>query len=167
MPEPAARSSTRSPVWTPALLSKRLRTLERAGVIDRLAEDTRSRYVLTASGDELRRTVVVFDFDDVAVPVARWWVCGSEDEVDICDFDPGFDVDVTVSTSLRTMIEIWRGDRSWVQGLRAAAVELTGSRELRDALPQMIGQMTAAGVLPPRDRLVTEPGELAVLKVGE
>lgn len=184
-----------NPKMSPALLSKRLRTLERAGVIDRMVDDGRSRYVLTEAGQELRpavdalavwglrwigqlgeedldphllmwdmkrtislqawsrrRTVVLMQFDDVAGPVARWWVCANGDELDICDFDPGFEVDATIRTSLRVMTEIWRVDLSWPQALRCEAVELSGPQELRTALPQMIGHMAAAaGVSRPQD----------------
>ena len=143
-----------NPKMSPALLSKRLRSLERAGVVRRTDEGGRSSYELTPSGEELRpvvealgawgvrwvgelgeqdldphllmwdvrrtvpveswprrRTVLAFEFEDVAAKVGRWWLCVSGDDVDICDYDPGFEVDATITTSLRTMTEIWRGDR--------------------------------------------------------
>ena len=145
-----------NPKMSPALLSKRLRSLERAGVVRRTEEGGRSAYELTPSGEELRpvvealgawgvrwvgelgqqdldphllmwdvrrtvpvdswpraRTVLAFEFHDVAATVGRWWLCVSGEDVDICDYDPGFEVDATISTSLRTMTEIWRGDRPW------------------------------------------------------
>lgn len=45
------------PRMSPALLSKRLRALERAGVVRRDDEDGRSRYALTPSGQELKPVV--------------------------------------------------------------------------------------------------------------
>lgn len=45
------------PKMSPALLSKRLRALERAGVVRRTEEGGRSSYALTASGLELRPIV--------------------------------------------------------------------------------------------------------------
>ena len=45
------------PRMSPALLSKRLRALERAGVVRRDDEDGRSRYSLTPSGQELKPVV--------------------------------------------------------------------------------------------------------------
>jgi DNA-binding HxlR family transcriptional regulator len=178
-----------NPKMSPALLSKRLRRLERAGVVQRRVVGGRSTYELTESGLELRgiveglgawgarwvgelgeedldphllmwdvkrtipvadwprgRTVVAIRFADVAPPVSRWWVCVAGDEVDICDVDPGFDVTATVRTSLRAMTEIWRGDRAWVDALRAGRVEVEAPREVARAVPGWIGQSTLAAV---------------------
>lgn len=55
------------------------------------------------------KTVVAFEFDDVAGRDGRWWLVVSADEVDVCDVDPGFEVDVTVRTGLRALTRIWRG----------------------------------------------------------
>ena len=49
------------------------------------------------------RTTVAFQLDGVAPKASRWWLVVSEGEVDICDFDPGYDVNATVATSLRTL----------------------------------------------------------------
>lgn len=45
------------PRISPALLSKRLRMLERAGVVDRVLDDGRPSYTLTAAGRELQPVV--------------------------------------------------------------------------------------------------------------
>lgn len=178
-----------NPKMSPALLSKRLRRLERSGIVQRRAEGTHVSYVLTPSGEELRpavealavwgirwigelgeedldphlllwdmrrtlplqawprgRTVVAFEFDDVPRGAARWWLCISGNQVDVCDFDPGFDADLTVRTGLRTMVELWRGDRSWQQTLRGELIALTGTSELAHRLPVLLGQMPTAAV---------------------
>jgi hypothetical protein len=49
--------------------------------------------------------------------------------------DPGYDVAVTVSASLRRMIEIWRGDLGWPAALRSREVEVHGPVALRRAVP--------------------------------
>jgi hypothetical protein len=54
---------------------------------------------------------------------------------DVCDDDPGYDVAVTVTSTLRGLVEIWRGDRTWVSGLRSGDVEVDGPAELRRAVP--------------------------------
>ncbi|WP_298253526.1 helix-turn-helix domain-containing protein [uncultured Arthrobacter sp.] len=93
-----------------------------------------------------RRTVVAFEFDDVPRATARWWLCVSGNQVDVCDVDPGFDVDLTVRTGLRTMVELWRGDRSWQQALREELITLTGTTELARRLPDLLGRMATAAV---------------------
>ena len=178
-----------NPKMSPALLSKRLRRLERAGVVQRRVVAGRSAYELTESGLELRgivdalgawgarwvgelgeedldphllmwdvrrtvpvdswprrRTVLAFRFEDVAAKVGRWWLCVSGEDVDICDYDPGFEVDATITTSLRTMTEIWRGDRPWSQALKAGLVTVDGPTSVSRDVPAWLGQSTLAAV---------------------
>lgn len=185
-----------NPKMSPALLSKRLRTLERAGIVRRTVESGRSSYTLTPCGQELGpvvkalsvwgtrwigelgeqdldphllmwdlhrtiplaawprgRTVVAFEFHDVAPRVGRWWLCVTGDDADVCDYDPGFEVTATVSTSLRTMIEIWRGDRGWGPTLRAGMVTIAGSRTTTREVPTWLGQMSTAEVARPEAAL--------------
>lgn len=176
------------PRMSPALLSKRLRALERAGVVRRSEEGGRSAYSLTPSGQELRpvvdalgawgvrwigelgvedldphllfwdiqrtlplerwprsRTVLAFRFDDV--PKSReWWICVNGDDVDVCDYDPGFDVTATVATSLRALTEVWRGDRSWTQAIRSGDVRLDAPGQVRRQVPEWIGQSLLSAV---------------------
>jgi DNA-binding HxlR family transcriptional regulator len=176
------------PKMSPALLSKRLRALERAGVVRRSEEGGRSSYALTPSGLELKpvvdalgawgvrwvgeigaedldphllmwdmrrtlpldrwpraRTVLAFRFDDV--PKARdWFICVNGEDVDVCDYDPGYEVAATVATSLRTLTEVWRGDRSWTQALRSGDVRLDGPGGVRRQVPEWLGQSTLAAV---------------------
>lgn len=178
-----------NPKMSPALLSTRLRTLERACVIERWVDGAPTAYVLTPSGEELRpavealatwgvrwipelgdqdldphllmwdirrtipidawpraRTVVALKFDDISPKQARWRLCVNADEADVCDFDPGYDVDATLTTSLRTMIEIWRGDRSWLQAMHLGPLAVSGTSTVTLKLPQLLGQMPTAAV---------------------
>jgi DNA-binding HxlR family transcriptional regulator len=177
------------PKMSPALLSKRLRTLERAGIVLRTPQDGRVVYTLTEAGEELRpvveglgawgvrwigelgeedldphllfwdmrrkvpvhgwperRTVVAFTLDDVDPKVARWWLVGTDGQVDVCDYDPGFDVTATVHGSIRTLTRIWRGDQSWQQALRAGRVTVSAPTDVRRAVPDWLGQAPLAAV---------------------
>ncbi len=60
-----------NPRMSPALLSKRLHSLERAGLVRKIERQGRLR----------------FDLDDVAIRAARWWLVVQGDEVDVCDSD--------------------------------------------------------------------------------
>jgi DNA-binding HxlR family transcriptional regulator len=82
------------------------------------------------------RTVVQFRFPDVPGKEREWWlVMHPPAEVDVCDFDPGFPVAVTVTASLRSLVRVWRGDLGWPQALRSGEVSLHGPAALRRALP--------------------------------
>jgi hypothetical protein len=61
----------------------------------------------------------------------RWWLINAGTEVDLCPKDPGFEVDLYVTCRLRIMVEIWVGLTPLDKALRAGALELTGSRTLR------------------------------------
>lgn len=177
------------PKMSPALLSKRLKSLTRAGLVERTEVDGRTSYSLTESGRELSdvvealgawgvrwignlgdddldphllmwdiqrtipieswpraRTTVAFRFDGVTPKAAHWWLVVSEGEVDVCDFDPGYQTTATVETNLRTMTRIWRGDESWSRALLDGSATITGSGEVRKAVPRWIGQSTLAAI---------------------
>lgn len=183
-----------NPRMSPALLAKRLRTLEHVGVVRREIVDGRTRYTLTQSGEELApvvealqvwgvrwvgglgaedldphlllwdmkrtmsggrwpggRTVVALTFDDVETSAARWWICVNDDQIDVCDYDPGFEVTARLKLSLRTLSEIWRGDRSWSGAAREGLVDVDAPRAVRRELPRWLGQSSAA--LVPRPKL--------------
>jgi DNA-binding HxlR family transcriptional regulator len=92
------------------------------------------------------RTVVQFSFPDVPAETRDWWLLITPDAVDVCDVDPGYPVAVTVTATLRRMVEIWRGDLGWSDALRSGAVEVTGAAALRRALPRWFTLSTFATV---------------------
>jgi DNA-binding HxlR family transcriptional regulator len=167
------------PRMSPTLLSKRLSQMVRSGILERRAEDSDVRYVLTPAGNELRpvvealgiwgvrwigqlgdedldpklllwdmhrnidhsavpggRTVVQFRFLDAPVKTRDWWMVITRDEADVCDVDPGHPVAVSVTASLRRMVEVWRGDLGWSDALGSGEVDVSGPEALRRAFPR-------------------------------
>lgn len=84
------------------------------------------------------RSVMMFHFTDLGHRTRDWWVVVNDMEVDVCDFDPGFDVCVRATSTLRTMVEIWRGDLAWPAALTDGSLALEGSREARRSLPHWL-----------------------------
>ena len=80
------------------------------------------------------RTVLKFSFPDCPATTRHWWIVVSPEEVDVCDADPGFDVRVTMESSLRAMVRVWRGDLSWRQALRSGELTLHGDAQARRAV---------------------------------
>ncbi|ASR01074.1 winged helix-turn-helix transcriptional regulator [Gordonia rubripertincta] len=177
------------PKMSPALLTKRLRSLERAGVVNRSEVGGRSVYTLTAMGQDLmpvvdalsqwgirwvgelgdadldphllmwdmrrtipvdrwprRRTMVQFVFRDVIGKSRSWWLVVSGDDAQVCDFDPGYEVDATIVTDLRTLTEIWRGDIDWRYALSADRAEVHAPVEIAREIPLWIGQSLSAAI---------------------
>ena len=57
-----------------------------------------------------RRSVIQFLYPELPASKRDWWlVIEPTGEVDLCWADPGFDVDLFVTTDLRTMTAIWMG----------------------------------------------------------
>jgi putative sterol carrier protein len=67
-------------------------------------------------------------------------------DVDVCDADPGYAVDVTVTADLRRLVEVWRGDLDWSGALRTGAVEVHGPQALSRAVPRWFALSAFAAV---------------------
>ena len=81
------------------------------------------------------KTVVAFRFSDVVAGRADWWLVIEPQQTDVCDSDPGLDVVVRVDASLRALVAVWLGDRTWTDALRTGDVALHGPEELRRGFP--------------------------------
>ena len=95
------------------------------------------------------RTVVQFRFPEVPAHSRDWWLVITPDDADVCDTDPGYPVAVTVTASLRRMVEVWRGDLGWPDALRSGAVTLQGPEDLRRAVPRWFTLSVFAAVSRP------------------
>jgi DNA-binding HxlR family transcriptional regulator len=68
----------------------------------------------------------------VQVPDARrsrFWFVATPGDVSLCFTDPGFEVDVTVESSLGVLYQIWLGALELPAAVRDGVVTLTGRRE--------------------------------------
>lgn len=74
-------------------------------------------------------TVIRFEFTDVGKQKS-WWLVVEEDEIDICLKDPGKDVDVYITTKLRTMTDVWMGDRSYREAKSSGDLYVQGPAAL-------------------------------------
>jgi hypothetical protein len=163
---------------SPALLSKRLKDLEAAGVVSRskvAGEPDLFEYQLTKAGWDLkpvieaigswgqrwieteaslknldpnllmwdirrstdttpmppRRSTIQVIFPDLPVARRNWWlIVQPGQDVDLCSVDPGFDVDLYLSTDLRTMTEVWMGYITIARAKDEGKLNITGSRKL-------------------------------------
>ena len=57
------------------------------------------------------RTVIHFHYTDLE-QYRDWWIKVDGRDVDLCVDNPGVDVDVHITTDLRTMTQVWMGDVS-------------------------------------------------------
>ena len=168
------------PRMSPALLSKRLKDLEEAGVLGRVAvveEPGVFEYRLTRAGHDLkgvveavgnwgqhwvettlslknldpsllmwdmrrnidptpmpeRRCVIQFLYPELPRTRRDWWlVVEGDKEVDLCSIDPGFDVDLYVTSDLRTMTSVWMGWMPLREAISNGKLTLTGNHQLAE-----------------------------------
>jgi len=80
------------------------------------------------------RYTVHFDFTDVPKGKRFWWVVNDRGRVDLCPTDPGFPVDIYITTDVRTMIRIWFAKLTLEEAVRSDRMEIAGPRELRNRL---------------------------------
>ncbi|MBT3558224.1 MAG: helix-turn-helix transcriptional regulator [Rhodospirillales bacterium] len=90
--------------------------------------DIRRRVVSNAAPTS-GRFIVEFQFSGTAPKHQRWWIVFESDEADLCVRNPGYDIDLTVSSSLRVLVEIWMGRRSLKASIRNGDLVLDGSRK--------------------------------------
>jgi DNA-binding HxlR family transcriptional regulator len=81
------------------------------------------------------RTVLAIVFDDTPPQLRNWWLILSPDEVDVCDYDPGFETDLTIQARTESLVRIWRGELGWHDALQSADLKLHGPSHLRRQVP--------------------------------
>ncbi|HXA21087.1 MAG TPA: helix-turn-helix domain-containing protein [Acetobacteraceae bacterium] len=87
-----------------------------------------------------RRCVIQFLYPELPPAQRSWWLLvGPEIGVDLCSVDPGFDVDLYVSTDLRTMTAIWMGVETVSSAQRAERLYLSGDRQLATDMQTWLG----------------------------
>ena len=173
------------PRMSPTLLSKRLKELEQAGVIETRpgGQAGATEYHLTAAGHDLRpiimslgiwgqrwvesqlslknldpsllmwdmrrnldltpmptrRCTIQFHYPELATERRRFWLVIDNGLVDVCQVNPGYEIDLFVECSLRTMTAIWMGLTTVRAELDAGRLELSGEKAIARSMHQWLG----------------------------
>ena len=87
-----------------------------------------------------RRSIVAFQYPELPAGQRNWWLLVDPAAgVDLCSIDPGFDVDLYVSTDLRTMTAIWMGLETVRQAVSGGRLKITGDRKLAADIQTWLG----------------------------
>lgn len=86
------------------------------------------RNVVAKSPPRDARYVAEFRLSGVPVSRRRYWLVFERGAVDLCYRNPGFEVDLFVEASLRTLTQVWLGHVAIAQALRNGHLRLDGSR---------------------------------------
>lgn len=182
------------PRMSPALLSKRLRDLEAAGVVERARSSEGHdlyEYSLTEAGRAVepivdamgdwghrwvstqatmahldvkllmwnmrrkinpdpmpqRRSTIQIIYRDLPPQSRNWWlIVEPGKDADLCSVDPGFDVDLYITTDLRTMTEVWMGYEPVPRAVENGGLLLVGNRELEATFQTWLGASRYASI---------------------
>jgi hypothetical protein len=77
--------------------------------------------------DRISRPHVVIQFDFRRAPQRSYWLLIQRNDVSVCLKDPGFDVDVIVTSDIMTFYQVWLGRLTLVNALRRKLVHLDGA----------------------------------------
>jgi len=83
-----------------------------------------------------RRVSVQFELTGMKAKQRRWWVVFEDGTADLCMKDPGHEIDLYVAAPLRSLTEIWLGQRPINEALKAGELTLDGPRKLVDTFPK-------------------------------
>ena len=93
------------------------------------------------------RVVIQFIYPELKPDRRNWWLLVEKDsEVDLCQVDQGFNVDLFVVTDLRTMTSVWMGLSTLEDELKDGKIKLTGDKVLESSMAQWLGLSLFAGV---------------------
>ncbi|QDZ06852.1 hypothetical protein FPZ24_04645 [Sphingomonas panacisoli] len=87
-----------------------------------------------------RRSIIQIIYRDLSLQSRNWWLIAEPGrDVDLCLVDPGFDVDLYITTDLRTMTEVWMGYRPIAGAIDGGSLVLVGNRELEATFQTWLG----------------------------
>ena len=86
-----------------------------------------------------RRCTVNFLYPEVTSAKRSWWLVVDGGKVDLCSTNPGFEVDLYVKSSLRSMTAVWMGLSSVAKEMDAGQIELIGDQAIARSIQQWLG----------------------------
>ena len=84
------------------------------------------------------RIVVQFEYADAPRGARDWWLVSENGEIDLCLNDNGFDVDIVIKCSLKTMTEVWICQLPFLQAVKQNHIKVIGDPALINKLPDWL-----------------------------
>jgi hypothetical protein len=82
---------------------------------------------------------VKFTYPELSANQKTWWLVIEGGEVDLCSVDPGYEVDLYVTSSLRNMTSVWMGHSTLNAEIKAGRIELTGDKAIARSMHEWLG----------------------------
>ncbi|WP_291602951.1 helix-turn-helix domain-containing protein [Bradyrhizobium sp.] len=91
-----------------------------------------------------RRCTIKFIYPELAPDRRSWWLVVDGVKVDLCLIDPGYEVDLYVRGSLRSMTAVWMGISNLNSELDAGHIEVDGDKAIARSMQAWLGLSTFA-----------------------
>lgn len=85
-----------------------------------------------------QRVVVRFEYPDAPRGARDWWLIAEKGGVDLCLKDHGYDVNVMITCSLKTMTEVWICQRRFRDAVKQGDIVLAGEVKYTDRLEEWL-----------------------------
>ena len=92
-------------------------------------------------------TVIRFKFTDIN-EYPDWWMVVTGKDVDLCVNDPGKDIDVYFTSSLKTLADIWMGDTTYRKAIANDDLKIVGHKALTSDIGSWLSTSDFAGIAP-------------------
>ena len=86
-----------------------------------------------------RRCTIGFLFPELDSDKQSWWLVIDDVTVDLCSTDPGFEVDLFVRSSLRSMTAVWMGLSTVQKEVDAGQMDLIGDKSVAQSMQTWLG----------------------------
>lgn len=86
-----------------------------------------------------RKCTIQFIYPELAASRNTWWLVIDRGDVDLCSVDPGFDINLYVSSTLRSMTAVWMGHATLKAEVDAGKIVLIGDKTLTRSMQGWLG----------------------------
>lgn len=86
-----------------------------------------------------RKCTVQFAYPELPANRNTWWLLIDGRDVDLCSVDPGFDVDLYVSSTLHSMTAVWMGHTTLKAEIDRGQIQLTGDKAMARSIHGWLG----------------------------
>lgn len=86
-----------------------------------------------------RRCTIKFAYPELGASRNTWWLVVDGGEVDLCNADPGYEVDLYVQGSLYSMTAVWMGHSTLKAEVDAGKIQLDGDKAVISSMNEWLG----------------------------
>jgi hypothetical protein len=94
---------------------------------------------LVPAGLPNRKCTLSFVYPELSPARRSWWLVIDGGKVDLCFVDPGYEIDLYLRSSLRSMTAVWMGVSTLKAEIEAGNIEVTGKQAIARSIHEWLG----------------------------